>query len=228
MVTVDEVKGALDQHCRVTITSEERQPHSVLLRTKEGPVLNVFDTGRVVVQGKRRELVAGAISALEQNGGQSHAEIASRTVFVVYGHDEAARNELEAMLRRWKLEPLVLDNLTSEGDTLIEKLERYGKNIAFAVVLATPDDEGHPAGKETDKKFRSRQNVVLELGMMLSKLGRKKVAILLKKLDDGVMEPPSDIAGLIYIPFSDSVTDARVQLAKELNKQGLKIDLDQL
>ena len=29
-------------------------------------------------------------------------------VFVVYGHDKGARTELEAMLRRWGLDPLTL------------------------------------------------------------------------------------------------------------------------
>jgi len=42
------------------------------------------------------------------------------------------------------------------------------------------------------------------------------------------MERPSDIERLIYIPFTDRVDDAKVQLAKEMNKQGLRIDLDAL
>ena len=46
-----------------------------------------------------------------------------RDVFVVYGHDENARTQLEAMLRRWNIEPLILDQLPSEGMTVIEKLE---------------------------------------------------------------------------------------------------------
>ena len=98
----------------------------------------------------------------------------------------------------------------------------------FAVVLVTPDDEGHPKGRPDERKFRARQNVVLELGMMLRGLGRKKVAILLPQLDVGVMEKPSDIDGLIYIPYTDNVDDAKVQLAKELNKQGLSINLNAL
>lgn len=124
------------------------------------------------------------------------------------------------------MEPIVLDQLTSEGDTLIEKLERSMRDAAFAVVLATPDDEGHVKGKRNEKRFRARQNVVLELGMMLRGLGRKKVAILLPHLDQGVMERPSDIDGLIYIPYTDSLDDAKLTLAKEMNKQGLKIHLD--
>lgn len=101
-------------------------------------------------------------------------------MFVVYGHDITARTQLEAMLRRWNIEPLILDQLPSEGQTVIEKLENYTQKAHYAVVLATPDDEGNPMGKEDERQYRARQNVVLELGMLLALLGRKKVAILIK------------------------------------------------
>ena len=130
------------------------------------------------------------------------------------------------MLRRWGLEPLILDQLPSEGQTIIEKLESYTSEVNFAVVLATPDDQGHRADRPDERTYRARQNVVLELGMLLSKLGRKKVAILLK--DQEHMERPSDIQGLIYIPFKDSLKDASLMLAKEMCAQGYQIDVAKL
>ena len=76
------------------------------------------------------------------------------------------------MLRRWNCEPLILDQLPSEGQTIIEKLEKYAsQEVKFAVVLATPDDEGHAKGREDEKKFRARQNVVLELGPPVEQIG---------------------------------------------------------
>lgn len=228
MTTVEDVRALLKEECDLHIEEERPMEYGTQLRTSEGPIVNVYSSGRCHLQGTNRHLAQDVVERL--NAGDRAAVPTSRTVFVVYGHDEDARTELENMLRRWKLDPVVLDQLTSEGDTLIEKLERYGQrqHIAFAIVLATPDDEGHPAGRPTERKYRARQNVVLELGMMLNQLGRKKVAVLLKQPDEGVMERPSDIDGVIYIPFSDSVKDARVQLAKEMNKQGLRIDLDKL
>jgi predicted nucleotide-binding protein len=103
------------------------------------------------------------------------------------------------MLRRWQVEPLLLDQLPSGGQTIIEKLESVRRDANFAVVLATPDDEGYARGKPDEKAFRVRQNVVLELGMMLVHLGRSRVAILMKS--DVNMERPSDIQGLLYIPY---------------------------
>ena len=90
----------------------------------------------------------------------------------------------------------------------LQKLEEYGSDVGYAIVLATPDDEGK-AKSEAVYKSRVRQNVVLELGMFLSKLGREKVAILLKEAPD--FERPSDIHGLIYIPFQNKVDEVATE-----------------
>jgi predicted nucleotide-binding protein len=133
---------------------------------------------------------------------------------------------LEAMLRRWHIEPLILDQLPSQGQTIIEKLEAVSNEADFGIVLATPDDEGHRAAHPDEKSFRARQNVVLELGMLLAKLGRARVAIMLK--DQKNMEKPSDIQGLIYIPFKEDVTEGATLLAKEMVEHGFKIDVKSL
>lgn len=131
------------------------------------------------------------------------------------------------MLRRWDLEPIILDQLASSGNTIIEKLEEYTSQVGFCIVLATPDDVGR-AKKDEDKELKSRvrQNVVLELGMLLSSLGREKVAILLK--EEPNFERPSDINGLIYIPFKDNVEEAKVSLAKEMNRYSYLIEISNL
>jgi predicted nucleotide-binding protein len=148
-------------------------------------------------------------------------------VFVVYGHDSTARAQVEAMLRRWELEPLILDQLPSEGQTIIEKLMKYTKeDVGFAVVLATPDDEGNRIGKTDEKKYRARQNVILELGLLLGMLGREKVGIFIKSQEE--MERPSDIHGLIYLPFVNDVEESKLVLAKEMQKQGIHLDLSKL
>ena len=189
------------------------------LRLSNGCILNIFNTGKLSYQGKNTEPIKALIE------GTSSAP-KNRKVFVVYGHDEVARTQLEAMLRRWDLEPLILDQLESSGNTIIEKLEEYMPQADFGIVLATPDDVGFPKNKEDAKRFRVRQNVVLEMGMLLSQLGRSKVAILLKNIEN--MEKPSDINGLIYIPFTSDVKETTVDLAKEMNRNGYYIDISKL
>ena len=105
------------------------------------------------------------------------------------------------------------------------KTRRTG-GVNFGIVLATPDDIGYVKGREEEKKFRARQNVVLELGMLLARIGRSKVAILLSQAEE--MERPSDIEGLIYIPFKENVEEAKVSLAKEMRNNGYTIDIANL
>jgi predicted nucleotide-binding protein len=198
------------------------------VRCRGGEVINVYDSGKVSAQGKNQAAVKTALG-LEGGPAAKKPTPVSRKVFVVYGHDNQARTQLEAMLLRWGLDPIILDHLPSEGATLIEKLERYlveDGEVRYAVVLATPDDEGHPRSKPDEKRFRARQNVVLELGVLLSRLGRRRVAILLK--DQANMERPSDIQGLVYLPFSEHVEDTKVNLAKEMKAQGIDIDVAKL
>lgn len=131
----------------------------------------------------------------------------------------AVRDNLELLLHRMGLEPIVLGNLPAAGDTIIEKLEHYiGEHghAGFACVLLTPDDEGNKVGESKKKRYRARQNVVLELGMVLASLGRQRVAILYKQS----VELPSDINGLIYIPFQEKVDEVKAQLFKELQAAG--------
>lgn len=180
MTIVDEVKALLTDGYGLTVTAEKPIQNGTQVLTAEGPMVSVYTTGKCVPGGKKVHLIADFKERLA-GGPLSKTPAVGRKVFVVYGHDEDARTQLEAMLRRWDLHPILLDQLTSEGDTLIEKLEGSMDEAAFAVVLATPDDEGHPKDKSTEKKFRVRQNVVLELGMMLRGLGRRKVAILLQQ-----------------------------------------------
>ena len=122
--------------------------------------------------------------------------------------------------------PLILDQLISSGQTIIEKLEEYTQKANFGIVLATPDDIGYPKNDDTQKRYRVRQNVVLELGMLLSRIGRDKVAILLSQAED--MERPSDIDGLLYIPFKDNVEEAKLSLAKEMQNNGYNLDIAKL
>ncbi|QIQ88233.1 MAG: DNA-binding protein [Erythrobacter sp.] len=194
-------------------------------RCSGGEVINLYDSGKVVVQGKRQSEIKG-LFGIEHSAAPKIPKATPhnpRKVFVVYGHDTDARDQLEAMLRRWGLDPLILDQLTSGGQTIIEKLESVQKEANFAVVLATPDDQGHRSEHPEELAYRARQNVVLELGMMLSVLGRERVAILLKGQE--AMEKPSDIQGLLYIPFKENVDEAKLLLAKEIDAKGIPIDL---
>ena len=220
-LTLEQVKNMLAK-AGLSISEEKRTGNNIgtTLKLTNGCIVNCWDKGTANCQGKNKEVAESILTGVKLADNQNHK------VFVVYGHDGNARTQLEAMLRRWDLEPLIIDQLVSSGQTIIEKLEEYTSQVNFGIVLATPDDVGYAKNCEDKKRFRARQNVVLELGMLLARIGRSKVAILLSQSEE--MERPSDIDGLIYIPFKDNVEDAKVSLAKEMRNNGYTIDIANL
>jgi predicted nucleotide-binding protein len=140
----------------------------------------------------------------------------SRRVFLVHGHDHGAKEAVARFLGRLEFEPVILHEQANQGRTLIEKFEDFA-DVEFAVVILTPDDIGR-AATETAEHHRARQNVILELGFFLGKFGRRKVCALQQR---GV-EPPSDLAGIVYIPFEGE--DWKGQLVRELRAAGFTVD----
>lgn len=212
-MTFEEVKAKIEKCSTVSIVDIKDIQYGKCISLSNGGKVNCFTSGKYSVQGKAQDEVKAILEGV--------APTSNRKIFVVYGHDEIARTQLEALLRRWDLEPIILDQQASAGQTIIEKLEEYIADVGYAIVLATPDDEGK-AKSESITKSRVRQNVVLELGMFLAKLGRERVAILLKEATD--FERPSDIQGLIYIPFQNKVDEVSLNLIRELSRQGYTID----
>jgi predicted nucleotide-binding protein len=210
--------------------SAKEMPHGRQFRLEDGAILNVYSSGKCVWQGKETAARARMIELLDEgtpklpaDAVQTTTNAATNKVFIVYGHDVEAREQLELLLRRMKLEPVILQNLPIGGQTIIEKLET-NLDVRYACVLLTPDDEGHPTDQPKEKKPRARQNVVLELGMFLVRLGRKRVAILHK----GNLELPSDINGLIYIKFNKRVDEVTGRLGAELQEAGFPINIKDL
>jgi hypothetical protein len=144
-----------------------------------------------------------------------------RRVFVVHGHDEAAKQTVARFLEKLDLEAVILHEQASQGRTIIEKLEEQ-RDIAFAVILLTGDDLGAEKGKADKLQPRARQNVVFEWGRFIAILGRERVYAL---YEQGV-ELPSDLHDVIHTPL-DPAGAWKMDLAKEIKAAKLDIDLDE-
>ena len=141
-------------------------------------------------------------------------EVLSRRVFVVHGHDDGSREMVARFLERIGFEAVILHEQANQGRTVIEKVEAHG-DVGFAVVLLTPDDEGCVRGGVPEP--RARQNVILELGYFIGRLGRGKVCALKR----GALEIPSDYAGVVYESMDGNWQQA---LGRELQEAGHVID----
>jgi predicted nucleotide-binding protein len=141
-------------------------------------------------------------------------------VFVVHGTNSAAKETVARFLERLDLEVTILHEQPDKGRTVIEKFEA-NVTVGYAVVLLTADDVGAPRTSPTELQPRARQNVLLELGYFLGILGRTHVCAL---REEGV-EIPSDLAGVLYIPF-DAAGAWRLRLATEIKASGIAVDLN--
>jgi hypothetical protein len=143
-------------------------------------------------------------------------------IFIVHGRDEYLRTQVENVLRALGLEPIILQEQANNGKTIIEKIEKC-TDVGFGIVLYTPCDEGRLKSEEEELKPRARQNVVLEHGYLMGKLGRERVCCLVS--DD--VEFPSDIQGVVYTS-AKNVGQWKFEIAKELKAAGFDIDMNKL
>jgi predicted nucleotide-binding protein len=119
------------------------------------------------------------------------------------------------MLReRFYLEPKILIEEASAGETVIEKFERIAGNAAYCIALMTPDDR---VDSVTSSHTQARPNAIFELGWFYGRLGRQRVCILMKR----GTSIHSDLAGIVRIEFIERVEEAIPELERELTRAGL-------
>ncbi|CAK02386.1 hypothetical protein BT_2388 [Bartonella tribocorum CIP 105476] len=201
------------------------------IKTFNGGIINWYEnTGTINFQGKEnikqklREDLAKHIEEKSQTFSPKTAfNTSNKKIFIVHGHDHVALKQLTSILNDLNLEPYILQNTGGNGLTIIEALEQGICNdfIKFGIVLLTPDDIGYAKskGKKTAQP-RARQNVIFEMGMLMNALSRKNVAILIKQ----ELELPSDIHGIIYIPFKKHVKETLKDLSYRLCEAGFNLD----
>lgn len=146
----------------------------------------------------------------------------TKSVFIVHGHDNEAKESVARFISKLGLEPIILHEQSNSGKALIDKLESNAEEISFAVVLLTPDDKG-AAFDSSEYKHRARQNVIYELGFFNAKLTRSRVCVLKK----GDIEILSDYLGVGYVEMDENGA-WKNQLAREIKSAGLPVELEAL
>jgi len=206
-------------------------------KTSDGGVITWYSsTGTILIQGTKnaQKNINEHMGKLNFEGfpeayKDDEPEIKTKNkggskIFVVHGHDTTSREQLELVLHKLGLEPFVLANTGGGGLTIIEALEKeIGKDgkSKFGIVLLTPDDFGYAKSDGADKaQPRARQNVVLEMGMLMAAIGRTHTVILKK----GHLEVPSDAHGILYLGFNDHVKETVPRLVDRLKDAGFEID----
>lgn len=139
-------------------------------------------------------------------------------IFVVHGHDGELKQSVARIIEKQGIDAVILSEQANQGRTIIEKFEDYS-DVSGAICLFTADDFGRDK-KDSSDNTRARQNVVLETGYFMGKLGRDHVVIL---ADKGI-EMPSDLSGVVYT----GTESWKIDLLKELKAMGYTVDFNKL
>ena len=144
-------------------------------------------------------------------------------VFVIHGHDEAAKLQVKIFLERLGLTPIILQDELANGKAIIDKFQFNAQSACFAIALLTPDDTAWSNSAPNKRRHRARQNVIFELGYFYASLGAAKIAVLIK----GDIEIPSDHLGVEWTPL-DAKGAWTLRIGKQLRAAGFEVDLNRL
>lgn len=192
---------------------------------KDGIAITIHRNGNIQFQGKDTKNKEKIEEEVNQILKQEKCEN-DKQLFIVYGHDKIAKEQLESLLEKLEIQTNQVTNNT--GVTIIEALENEISCVHAGIILLTPDDisiskkdyDDHKNDWQGYTHERARQNVILEMGMIMAKLGRNNTIILNKK---GV-EIPSDIEGVFRLEFEKSPKEALKKLVERLEQCGFQID----
>ena len=176
---------------------------------------------------ERKEVIVEKPILVEQTNIRIANEIntLNNKVFIVHGHNETMKQAVARIVEKLELNPIILHEQSNQGNTVIEKFMTHS-NVGFAIILLSADDMGYAIKDgNTSIRKRARQNVILELGFFIGKLGRNRVVALVEDADR--FEIPSDINGVIYIPF-DKNEKWKFDILKELVANGYNLDANRI
>ena len=83
----------------------------------------------VATTGHTQETPADRSGGVRTDRGPSTSAVLGSKVFVVHGHDRAARHEVARFIEQLKLEVIILDEQPSQSRTIIEKFEKSADRV---------------------------------------------------------------------------------------------------
>jgi predicted nucleotide-binding protein len=215
------VSAALDLRALQTLKAETERPAATGITP--APVLNTISSLVSDLDSRMKGLEYRIERSLRPSNTKRDY---SRRVFIIHGHEGELKNELARLLERLDFDPIILHEQPDQGRTIFSKLRGEMSDVGFAFVLLTPDDVGAVATTPSELRYRARQNVIFEHGLVVAALSPDRVCAIRK----GDVEVPSDLQGVLYktIPPGGSARSIVIDIANELRAAGYILDTNKL
>lgn len=183
---------------------------------------------------QQRQKLATALAA--QVHGQVEAPMQKNenpptTIFIVHGHDEEFLRDVENFLFELGITPIIMKDVGGALASLLQKFFEVSTKADFAIILLSGDDMGAarvqyemPDVGLHALKYRTRQNVMLELGFFYGRLGWENVFVLEREPPKPYpdFERPSDLSGVVWDRY-DKAGRWRMELHRRLVEAKFKI-----
>jgi predicted nucleotide-binding protein len=201
------------------------------LKLPNGENLVVAKDKKFLIDCIQKGKVKGAYICTEKflpqiiNVSAQSAGSVNRRVFVISGTDEEMKQAVTKALTKLGLAPIVLCEDPGHCRKIVEQTPEYA-DANFAVAILSPDDYVYAkTGEPSKRRLKPQLDVVFELGFMLGKLGKDRVMVLFREVDD--FEVPSSFGGLKVTAFDDRGS-WKLALLRELSKNGYNVDSEKI
>ena len=153
-------------------------------------------------------------SSTEQNVSTNYSDPKTKRIFVAHGKNKTPLEQLEKILRQFKVNYMAAVNEPNAGRPVSEKVATAMTDSSSGIFIFTADER--TTDEEGTEVWRPSQNVVFELGAASALYGKK--IVILKEENVSFASNFSDLA---YIPFKkDHLGDKTAELMLELVELG--------
>lgn len=158
--------------------------------------INIFDFSDVVPIIQNINYIL-EVRANHRIGEKKIEKETKRTIFISHGRSDKWYKVQAFLEKDLGLQTLELAQEANLGRTILQKLNEESRKCRIAVIVMTGDNK-------FNDETRARENVLHEIGYFQGKYGLQNI-ILLHEEDVNI---PSNIHGLVYIPFPKETVEA--------------------
>jgi predicted nucleotide-binding protein len=161
-----------------------------------------------------RSLARELARRLEQRNAHVTATHEKITIFIVSSTEalEIARTIQDALSYDFNV-VLWTDGVFRISCYPLESLEKQLDNSDFAIAIVQPDDNTESRGKSA---ATPRDNVIFELGLFIGRIGRQRSFLVEPRGEE--VKLPSDLAGIITLPYKNPAENLESALAPVANR----------
>lgn len=147
---------------------------------------------------------------------------AKNCVLVVHTRSEEVEKAISEFAAKLGFSMASIFTTPDDGKAMMNKIANAAEG-AFAIILAGEDEVNLARGKNDTTVQHTHRRGAFELGYLTGRVGSQRVCVL-HTVDTGLFH---DEYGILYVPV-DPADGWQLQLARQLRRSGLEVDLNRL